>query len=290
MEALGGGRRSYCDGLPLRSNGQRPHAGQFRLPLLCQRPFEERRGCRLRLTAAAPGLVQLLGHELRPGEQGLLRLSGLAGAADAGTVMTAGDQPGAAPEAVAAVAVGPVSTDLNAHRLTFDSSPAAVDQQRFGVCRDTLGPLEHRLDRVGVLLAGDEFPRQGQQQVVALVAVGGEPVLGQFTLDRERRLQLLRDQLERVGLERVAVGREHDLDWLGLTDSPGTPGRLAHGVDRVVGLEPADRAERDQVEAGLDKSRVPDQHFDAPHDLLPDPGRAKGARDGAGLHRADRNP
>ena len=42
-----------------------------------------------------------------------------------------------------------------------------------------VGAADHRLD------AGDDLPGERQHQFVALVPVGGAPVLGQFTLDGE---------------------------------------------------------------------------------------------------------
>ena len=70
--------------------------------------------------------------------------------------------------------------------------PALVDERRLDLPR----LCEHRLDRAGILLAGDDFARQGEQQVVAFVPLGGEAVLGRLAFDEERRLGLLRHQLE----------------------------------------------------------------------------------------------
>ena len=75
----------------------------------------------------------------------------------------------------------------------------------------------------GVLLARDDPARQGQHQVIAIVPVGGEAVLGQLALDGEGALQLLRHELEGVGLEGVPVGHEDDLHGLGLADAPRAP-------------------------------------------------------------------
>ncbi len=88
-------------------------------------------------------------------------------------------------------------------------SPPGVDQQRLGVRRDLLHLGEHRLDGVGVLLAGDDPARQREHQVaaavvVAAVVVGGEAVLGQLALHGERGLELLRHELEGVRLQGVS--------------------------------------------------------------------------------------
>ena len=71
-----------------------------------------------------------------------------------------------------AVAVG---VNLDDHRL--GRGPLGIDQQRLGVSRDLLSLGEDRLDRAGVLLAGDDLPGQRQHEIVALVPVGGEAVL-----------------------------------------------------------------------------------------------------------------
>ena len=110
------------------------------------------------------------------------------------------------------------------NRLGLGRVPALVDQQRLGLRRDLPGLLEDRLDRACVLLvSGDDLPRQRDQQVVAVVPVGGEAVLGQLPLDRQRALELLRHELERVRLQGVPVGHEDNLDGLGLADAPGAP-------------------------------------------------------------------
>ena len=91
--------------------------------------------------------------------------------------------------------------------LTAAGSGAAhsrIDKQRLGVRRDLLGLGKDRLDLVGVLVARDDLPRQGEHQVVAVVPVGVEAVLGEFALDGERALQLLRHELEGVGLDGVS--------------------------------------------------------------------------------------
>ena len=41
-------------------------------------------------------------------------------------------------------------------------TPPSVDQQRLGVRRDLLGLGKDRLDRVGVLVARDDLPRQSE--------------------------------------------------------------------------------------------------------------------------------
>ena len=64
------------------------------------------------------------------------------------------------------------------HRLGLGRVPALVDQQRLGLRRDLPRLLEDRLDGARVLLARDDLPRQGDQQVVAIVPVGGEAALG----------------------------------------------------------------------------------------------------------------
>ncbi len=72
-----------------------------------------------------------------------------------------------------------------------------------------------------VLLAGDDLPRERQHEIVAVIPVGGEPVLGEFTLDGEGALELLRHELEGVRLQGVPVRHEDDLHGLGLADAPG---------------------------------------------------------------------
>ena len=52
--------------------------------------------------------------------------------------------------------------------------------------------------------------------MLTVVAVGGEAVFGEFALDGEGELQLLRHELEGVGLEGVPVG-------LALADAPRAP-------------------------------------------------------------------
>ena len=66
------------DGCPRCICGLAPRADRLSLPFLLQgqHPLEEGRGCGLGLAVAALGLDRLLGHELRPGEQRLLRLRG----------------------------------------------------------------------------------------------------------------------------------------------------------------------------------------------------------------------
>ena len=71
-----GGHRSISDALPLLRNGLASRADRLGLPLLLQRPLEHREACGLRRALAALRLDRL-GHELRPGEQRLLRLPGL---------------------------------------------------------------------------------------------------------------------------------------------------------------------------------------------------------------------
>ena len=60
-------------------NGLALRVDQFGLSLLLQgqRPLEHREGRGLGLAAPTPGLYRLHGHELRPGEERLLRLRGL---------------------------------------------------------------------------------------------------------------------------------------------------------------------------------------------------------------------
>ena len=93
--------------------------------------------------------------------------------------------------------------------------------------------------RVGVarVVVGDDLPREREHEVVALVPVGGEALLGELALDGEGALQLLRHEHEGIGLEGVPVGHEDGLHGLGLPDAPGPGGCLPHGVDGVVGLE-----------------------------------------------------
>ncbi len=95
----------------------------------------------------------------------------------------------------------------------LDWSPGIVDQQRLSVSCDLLRLGEDVFDRlgIGILVASDELASEGQHQVVAVVSVGGESVVGQLALDCERGLQLLRDQLERVGLQGLPIGHEHHL-------------------------------------------------------------------------------
>ena len=59
--------------------GLAARSAQLLLPLLAERPIEQERGGRLGLAAPALGLHWFLRHELRPGEQRLLRLPGLGG-------------------------------------------------------------------------------------------------------------------------------------------------------------------------------------------------------------------
>ena len=132
--------------------------------------------------------------------------------------------------------------DFRRHRL--GRGPLRVDQQRLGVRRDLLRLGEDILHGLLARFAGDDLPRQGEHEVVAVVPVGGEAVRGEFTLHGERALQLLRHQLEGVRLEGVPVGHEDDLHGLCLADAPGPARGLAHRVDGVVRLEPDDRRER----------------------------------------------
>ena len=59
--------------------------------------------------------------------------------------------------------------------------------------------LLHRLGLI-LLLSADDLPGQSHHHVVPVVAKGGQPVLRQLALDGEGALQLLRHQLQRVGL------------------------------------------------------------------------------------------
>ena len=56
-----------------------------------------------------------------------------------------------------------------------------------------------------------------------VVPVGGEAVPGEFAIDGEGALQLLRHQLEGAGLKGVPVGHEDDLKGLALADAPRAP-------------------------------------------------------------------
>ena len=66
-------------------------------------------------------------------------------------------------------------------------------------------PCACGLDRVGILLARDDLPGKRQHQVVAVVPVGGETILGEFALDGEGALQLLRHQLQGVRLQEAGL-------------------------------------------------------------------------------------
>ena len=158
----------------------------------------ERRGL---VSPARLRLVRLPGHELRPREQRPLPLRGVI----AGLVRAC---------------IGGNGLGLDDGGLRLGRVPAVVDEQRLGLRRDLPRLLEDRLDGAGVLLARDVLPRQGEHQVVA---VGGEAVLGQLTLDGQRRLELLGHQLEGVRLQGVPVGHEDDPHGLGLADAPGVP-------------------------------------------------------------------
>ena len=59
--------------------------------------------------------------------------------------------------------------------------------------------LLHRLGFV-LLVSADDLAGQGHHHVVSVVSVGGQPVLRQLALDGEGALQLLRHQLQGVGL------------------------------------------------------------------------------------------
>ena len=75
-----GRRRFMCDSLPPHPCGLASCADQLHLPfpLHAERPLEHGEGSRLRLAAAALRPHRPVGHELRPGEQRLLRLRGRA--------------------------------------------------------------------------------------------------------------------------------------------------------------------------------------------------------------------
>ena len=100
--------------------------------------------------------------------------------------------------------------------------PPLVHQQLLG---DDLGVpclgegILHRLPFL-FLLSVHDLPCQRQHDVVTVVPIGGQPVLGQFALNRQGALQLLGYQFEGVGLEGAPVGHEHDLDGPGLADAP----------------------------------------------------------------------
>ena len=84
--------------------------------------------------------------------------------------------------------------------VDLDRPPVHVHQQLFGLALCVPCLCEDRLHRLRlVLLAADDLPRQRHHQVVALIPEGGEPVLGQFALDRQRALELPGHQLEGVG-------------------------------------------------------------------------------------------
>ena len=102
------------DGCPV-SCGLASRADRLALALLFQRhrPFEHREGRGLGLATAALRLARLLGHELSPGEQRLLRLRGLvmvvvggvAVPVPVGVVPVAQDQLDGRPDAACVVAV-----------------------------------------------------------------------------------------------------------------------------------------------------------------------------------------
>ena len=100
-------------------------------------------------------------------------------------------------------------------------------------------------------------------RVVAGVPVGGEAVRGQLAFHGQRALELLRHELEGVGLQGVPVGQEDDLHGLRLADPPRAARGLPHHVHAVVGLVPAHRLELHEVEAGLHEPGVADEPVDA---------------------------
>ena len=102
-------------------------ADQFLLPLLLQaeRPIEQGRGCGLDLEAPALWLHRLLGDELRPGEQRLLRLRCLvAVAVPVGVAAVAQDELDRRHDADGGVVA--VAVDLDGLRLDPASSAGQV--------------------------------------------------------------------------------------------------------------------------------------------------------------------
>ena len=87
------------------------------------------------------------------------------------------------------------------------------------------------------------------------ITEGRKPVLRQLALDGEGALQLLRHQLQGVGLEGVPLGHEHYLQSAGLPDPSRPPPRLPHDVHALVGLEPLDsRAEEEKDQGAITDS------------------------------------
>ena len=127
-------------------------AHRLLLPLLFHGPREQGQWRGLGLAAPAPGLYRLLGHELRPGEERLLRLRGLLVVAVAVAVdrqaAVAQDQFDRRPDAVSVVAVpvGPVAID--GLRLYLDDLPVVVHQVLLGAGLGVPGLGEDRLHRL----------------------------------------------------------------------------------------------------------------------------------------------
>ena len=136
---------------PLCLNGLAPRADHLLLPFLLkgERPIEHREACRLRLAAPSLRLDRLLGHELRPGEQRLLRLRGFVVVAVPVDVTIDRDKLDRRPDGfgVVAVAVRPVPVDLDGLRLDIDDLSAVV------------------------LLSAYDLPGQGHHQVVAALGL-----------------------------------------------------------------------------------------------------------------------
>ena len=98
---------------------------------------------------------------------------------------------------------------------------SASTQQRLG--RDLLRPGKDILHGLFARFVGEDLPRWSQHEIVSVVPVGGEAVPGEFAIDGEGALQLLRHQLEGAGLKGVPVGHEDDLKGLALADAPRAP-------------------------------------------------------------------
>lgn len=161
------------------------------------------------MTGPGPAALRLdrLGHELRPGEQRLPRLPSIVVAA----VSVGRDKLHRRPDAVhvVTVAIAPVSStgqaiDRYGLRLDLDGLPAVVHQQLLGV--PGLGERGlHRLG-IGVLpVAADRLAGQGHHQVVAIVAVCGQPVLRQFALDGKGALRCSWFIVENLGKDLAGV-------------------------------------------------------------------------------------
>ena len=150
------------------------------------------------------------GHELRPREQRPWRRGSRAATASATPAPTA---------------TAPAATGSGACQSSSTSS-ASASAATCCACAKT-DSTESASSSPETIPA-----RERQHKVVAVVTVSGEAVLGQFALDGEGALQLLRDQLEGVRLDGVPVGHEDDLHGPGLPDALQAPRSLPSGLHR----------------------------------------------------------